>query len=75
MLLPPLCRLAVYGEQRHARPVRRGDGLLHPRNVRLVKPGVEIANEVVVNEGHWGQSLRGKAEATRGADGYLALSA
>ncbi len=49
---------AVNAEERHACPIRRGYNLLHPGNILLVYPGVQVADELVIDQAHGGDLVR-----------------
>ena len=52
VLLTTMRRSAVDGEEGHARPEGRRDGLLHPGDICLVDPRVQEADEVIIQECH-----------------------
>ena len=75
MLLPPMCRFAVDGEERH--PGSEGSRYcsLHPGDVRFVDPRIDIPNEIVIEQGHRRTYILREAVPAGTADGYLTVVA
>ena len=66
---------ALDAEQHHARPEWRRHGFLHPSSVGFVYPGLQIADEVVVDKAFSRHFVSQQSESAFHAYRYLAVSA